>query len=100
MVTLTFVIFGQSRGGSHNDDFDKSKDFCQLVSRKHGPFSDLRFPGPIGLHCKKGQFSRPQQGCHLPNSPWPGIVKLFPARESLLSDVLAGDGKPLTFFTV
>ncbi len=26
------------------------------------------------LHCKKGKrFSRSQPGCHLPNSPWPGI---------------------------
>jgi hypothetical protein len=25
-------------------------------------------------------FSRPQPGCHLPSSPWPGILKLFPAR--------------------
>ncbi len=24
---------------------------------------------------KKGyRFSRPQSGCHLPNSPWPGII--------------------------
>jgi hypothetical protein len=24
---------------------------------------------------KKGfRFSRPQPGCHLPNSPWPGII--------------------------
>jgi hypothetical protein len=26
-------------------------------------------------HCKKGyRFSRPQSGCHLPNSPWAGII--------------------------
>ncbi len=36
------------------------------------------------LHWKKGyQFSRLQPG---PDSPWPGIMKLFPARESLVSD--------------
>jgi hypothetical protein len=91
MVIMTYAIFGQSRGGSHNDYFDKSKDFFQLSS-------DLRFPGLIGLRCKKGQFSRPQPGCRLPNSPWPGIVKLFPARESLFSDVLAGDGKTVNLF--
>jgi hypothetical protein len=40
------------------------------------------------LHCKKGYcFSHPQPGCHEPNSPWPGIIKLFPARESLVSDI-------------
>jgi hypothetical protein len=27
------------------------------------------------IHCKKGyRFSRPQSACHLPNSPWPGII--------------------------
>jgi hypothetical protein len=51
---------------------------------------------------KKGlSFSRPLPGCHLPNSPWPGIIKLFPARESLVSDIPAGDGKIVKlFFTV
>jgi hypothetical protein len=43
---------------------------------------------------KKGyRFSRPQPGCHLPNSPLPGIIKLFPARESLVSDIPVEDGK-------
>jgi hypothetical protein len=28
----------------------------------------------------KGIFC-PQPACHLPNSLWPGILKLFPARE-------------------
>ncbi len=27
------------------------------------------------------------------NAPWPGIIKLFPARESLVSNIPAGDGK-------
>jgi hypothetical protein len=36
---------------------------------------------------KKGYpFSCPQPGCHLPNSPWEEIIKLFPAGESLVSD--------------
>jgi hypothetical protein len=49
---------------------------------------------------KKGKrFSRPQPGgCHLPNSPWPGKVKLFPARERLVSDIPAGDGKNANLF--
>jgi Rieske Fe-S protein len=39
----------------------------------------------LSLYCtictvKKGYgFSRPQPGCHLPNSPWPGIIILLPA---------------------
>ncbi len=43
---------------------------------------------------KKGyRFSRPQLGCHKPDSLCPGIIKLFPACESLVSDIPAGDGK-------
>ncbi len=46
------------------------------------------------LHCKKGQrFSRPMPGCYLPNSPWMGIIKLFPYRESLVSDIPAGENR-------
>ena len=54
-------------------------------------------------HCKKRllRFSRPQPGCHLPNSPWLEIIQLFPARERLLGDILAGDEKIANlFFTV
>jgi hypothetical protein len=52
---------------------------------------------------KKGwRFSRSQPGYHYPNSPWPGIIKLFLDRESLVRDILAGVGtgkkKSLTFF--
>ncbi len=48
---------------------------------------------------KKGQwFSGPQPGCHLSNSPWPGIIKLFPPREILVSDIPAGDGKTANLF--
>ncbi len=51
---------------------------------------------------KKGYwFSRLQPGCHLPNSPWPGIIKLFPARGSLVNDIPSRDGKTANiFFTV
>jgi hypothetical protein len=50
---------------------------------------------PQGLYTvKKGyNFFHPQPGYHYPSSPWPGIIKLFPARESLISDIPAGDGK-------
>ncbi len=34
-----------------------------------------------------------QPGSHLSNSPWAGIIKCFPARESLVSIIPAGDGK-------
>ncbi len=55
--------------------------------------------GGYKLHCKKGwPFSRPQPGCHLPNSPWSGKIKLFPARESLVSDIPAVDGKVANLF--
>jgi hypothetical protein len=50
----------------------------------HGDIT-LERVGGMNIHCKKGyRFSRPQPGCHLPNSPWPGIIKLFPARNNLL----------------
>ncbi len=32
------------------------------------------------IHWKKGyQFSRPQEGCHLPNSSWPEILNPLPS---------------------
>jgi hypothetical protein len=34
----------------------------------------------------------------IPNSPWPGIIKLLLARESLVSEVLAGDWKTANLF--
>ncbi len=40
----------------------------------------------------------PSYGCHLPNSLWAGIIKLFPARESLVSGILSGDGNVANLF--
>ncbi len=55
--------------------------------------------GNKGYTVKKGlRFSRPPPGCHLPNSPWPGIIELFPARESLVSDIPALDRKTANLF--
>ncbi len=42
--------------------------------------------------------SRLQPGCQLPNSTRTGIIKLFPAREGLVSDIPAGDGKTANLF--
>ncbi len=51
------------------------------------------------LHCKKiYRFSRPQPGSHSSNTPWPGIIKLIPARESLVCYIPAGGGKNYTIF--
>jgi hypothetical protein len=62
----------------------------QQSARGEGP----RTRDGMGHTVKKGyRFSCPQPGCHLPNSPWPGIFKLSPARESLVSDIPAGDRK-------
>jgi hypothetical protein len=48
---------------------------------------------------KKGyRFFRLQPGCHLPNSLWPKKIKLFPPKESLVSDIPAGDRKLINFF--
>jgi hypothetical protein len=38
------------------------------------------------------------RGCNLANSPWLGIIKYFPARESLVSDILVVDGKTANLF--
>jgi hypothetical protein len=70
-----------------------------MVSNPSASLSERGETG--GVHCKKGyRFSRPQPGCHLPNSPWPGIIKLFPAREVWLVTSRLGTGKTITFFTV
>ncbi len=50
----------------------------------------------VRLHCKKRLTVIPslaRMSFHYPNSPWPGIIEVFPARESLVRDILAGDGK-------
>jgi len=55
----------------------------------------------ISWHCpfKKGErFSRPRPGCHLPSSPWTGIIKFFSATESFVGDFPAGDGKTANLF--
>ncbi len=43
-------------------------------------------------------FSRPQPGCHLPHSPWARMIKLFPARESLVSTSRLGVGDIANLF--
>jgi hypothetical protein len=75
----------------------QAKGLHQLPARSRHILTILQ----LQMHCKKGwQFFHPQQGCHLPNSPWPKIIKLFPVSESLVSTSRLGTGKPLTFFTV
>ncbi len=53
------------------------------------------------VHCKKGEpFFRFQPGCHLPNSTWSGILKLFLASGRVLWLVTSrlGTGKWLTLY--
>ncbi len=66
------------------------------------PLSPLHQKPLRQVHCKKGKpFSRPQPGCHKPNSPRTGIIKLFPPRDSLVGEIPAGDGENGNlFFTV
>ncbi len=40
----------------------------------------------------------PIQDVTYQNFPWPGIIWIFPARESLVSDILAGDLKTANLF--
>ncbi len=54
---------------------------------------------PLALHCKKGKrISLPSRDVSNQTSPCRGIIKLFPVRDSFVRDILAGDGKSLTFF--
>jgi hypothetical protein len=53
-----------------------------------------------GLEFKKS-IAKKHESLILLNSHWPGIIKLFPARESFVSmKSRLGMGKSLTFFTV
>jgi hypothetical protein len=71
------------------DDIDSFSDLHFRSTQRKG--FKINFLEDIIYTVKKGlPFSRPQPGCHKPNSPWPGIIYLFPARESLVSS--------LTFF--
>jgi hypothetical protein len=56
-------------------------------------------PREMNIQCKKRLTNfRPHTGCHYPNSPWTGKIKLIPARESLVSDIPAGDEKMANLF--
>ncbi len=51
------------------------------------------------IHCKKGSdFTVPSRDVNCTNYPKLGKIKLFPARESLVSDIPAGDGKMVNLF--
>jgi hypothetical protein len=53
----------------------------------------IEFIWTTGIHCKKRfDVSLPPAGMSL-TKPWAGIIKFFPIRESLVSDIPAGDGK-------
>ncbi len=56
-------------------------------------------PPPPSLHCKKRLliFSSPA-GMSPTYLSWPGIIKLFPASGSLVSDIPSGDGKISNLF--
>jgi hypothetical protein len=54
---------------------------------------DWAFAGMYTVKKDQRFFRRPQPGSHQPDSLWPGTIKLFPARESLVSDIPAGDWK-------
>jgi hypothetical protein len=54
-----------------------------------------------GVHTVKKVMDFPVPSRKVTNqTPWPGIIKLFPSRESVVSDFPAGDEKIYNFFTV
>ncbi len=68
----------------------------QWAVRCNGRFywqKQLAYP----IHCKK-VIVFPIFSQDVTNPPWPGSIKLFPARESLVSDIQLGTGKIITFF--
>ncbi len=67
--------------------------------KRRKKFKMTRWMSLQALHCKKRWTVFPSPaGMSLTNSPWPGILKLLPSRESLVSDTRLGTGKSLTFF--
>jgi hypothetical protein len=64
--------------------------------------AEIQLPGNViqvpSLHCKKVSDFSVHSRDVTNQTPWPGIIKLFPARESLVSGVLAGDGKIANLF--
>jgi hypothetical protein len=55
--------------------------------------------GPTPPRIKKvSDFPAPSRDVTKPNYAWPGIIKFNPARESLISDILAGEGKIANLF--
>jgi len=84
---------------SHLGSFDSIEDDSIfslgkiVLSPRYSQYPDLRHAlfafFYISLSIPKGHIptvnkglaiSRPQPGCHLPNSLWPGIIVLFPGR--------------------
>ncbi len=61
-------------------------------------FIDQRIQFIYNTLYKRLSFFPPQPGCHQPNSPWLGIIKLFLTRENLISDIPAGDGETVNNF--
>jgi hypothetical protein len=47
---------------------------------------------------KVNDFPVPRRDVTDQTIPWPEIIKFFPARENLVSDIPAGDGKSINFF--
>ncbi len=71
--------------------------------KKRGLLENLFFFHEQDIHCKKNvnDFPVSRRDVTDQTDPWPGIIKFFPARESLVSDIPAGDGKfDKLFFTV
>jgi hypothetical protein len=97
--------FFSTQSQAHNGTF-RSQETSSLWAVTWGVvelYVFLTLYPPADVHCKKrlAFFPLPQPGCHLSNSPWLGIYLLFPARESLASDIPAEDGKTANiFFTV
>jgi hypothetical protein len=70
-----------------------SKSSIFSLSTIHCKKSLATFPSPAGMSLTKLSL-----GVILQNSPWVGIIKLFQPRESLVSDIPAGDENGANLF--
>jgi hypothetical protein len=50
------------------------------------------------LHTSLATLYKKVNDLSVPYRTWPGLIKLFPARESLVSDIPAEDGKIASLF--
>jgi hypothetical protein len=85
-----------SVAGGRNSKVAALKSFVPVQLPHHLPdIPGLRSVLPtLGRIFRPVRFSHPPPRCQIPNSPWPGIIKLFP-----VSDISPWERKAANFFS-